>query len=111
MPATGHVHVGYLPADAVVGLGAIARLVDCFSKRLSLQEDLAKSVAGALVDVLGARGAGCVVDLSPTCLTARGERRHDARAVTTFWAGTMKDDASLRAEVFGSAGLQTEPEG
>lgn len=87
MPATGVAHVGYLPGASVVGLGALARLVDCYARRLVLQEDLGRSVAAALVEHLGARAAGVVLDLSPTCLTSRGDRRHGARAITIAYDG------------------------
>lgn len=87
LPASGVVHVGYWPGERVVGLGAIGELVDGFSRRLSLQEDLGQAIVDALVTHLGARGAACVVDLTPSCMTARGDRRHGARALTTAYAG------------------------
>ncbi len=99
LPASGVTHVGYWPGDGVVGLGAVARLVDCYARRLALQEDLAQNVADALDQHLGARAAGVVVDLSPACMTARGDRRHGARAVTTAFAGAAIADGSLRAEL------------
>ena len=108
LPASGVVHVGYWPGDGVVGLGAIARLVDCFARRLALQEDLGEQVAAALVEHLGARAAGVVVDLSPACMTARGDRRHGARAVTTAFAGAAASDASLRAELFSAIAISSK---
>jgi GTP cyclohydrolase I len=99
VPASGVTHVGYWPSDGVVGLGAIARLVDCYSRRLALQEDLGQQIVDALVTHLGARAAGAVVDLSPACMTARGERRHESRAVTTAWGGAAIADAALRSEM------------
>lgn len=87
MPATGVAHVAYLPGSRVVGLGALARLVDCYARRLILQEDLGRAVASALVEHLGARAAGVALDLSPTCLTSRGDRRHGARALTFAFEG------------------------
>lgn len=98
LPAPGVVHVGYLPNDRVVGLGALGRLVGCYARRLALQEDVGRNIASALVDVLGARGAGVVLDLAPTCLTTRGGRHHGARAVTHAFSGALNDDAGLRAE-------------
>lgn len=98
LPAPGMVHVGYAPADTVVGLGSVARLVQCFSQRLVLQETLGQEIADALVTILGARGAGCVARLSPTCLTARGERKHGAEVVTVATSGTFEHDAAARAE-------------
>jgi GTP cyclohydrolase I len=95
----GVVHVGYLPGDRVVGLGALGKLVDCFSRRLALQEDLGQRVADALVEHLGAVGAGCVVDMVPACMAARGDRRHGARAYTVAFAGAMASDPRLRGEL------------
>lgn len=104
LPASGLVHVGYWPGARVVGFGALARLVECFTRRLALQEDIARAIAEALVTHLGAEGAGVVVDLSPTCLTARGERPHGARAITTGFAGRCATDASSRQELLLSLG-------
>lgn len=109
LPASGVVHVGYLPGAKVVGLGAIARLVDCFARRLILQEDLGQRVADALVEHLGARGAGAVVDLIPTCMTARGGRRHGSRAVTTAWSGVMASEAAARQEMLTAIALSGGP--
>ena len=95
LPATGVVHVGYVPGNRVVGLGALARLVDCFARRLTLQETLVQNVASALVGHLGARGAVCVADMSPSCLTARGERQAWARVVTVGTAGSADTDVLL----------------
>jgi GTP cyclohydrolase I len=98
LPALGLVHVGYTPDREVVGLGALARLVQCFGQRLVLQETLAQQVADALVHTLGAHGAGCVTTFSPTCLTARGERKHGADVVTVATAGRFQQDPDARAE-------------
>lgn len=108
LPATGVTHVGYWPGDGVVGLGAVARLVDCYARRFALQEDLGQNVADALVTHLGARGAGVVVDLSPACMTARGDRRHGARAVTTAFAGAAQKDAAMRAELLTALSIASD---
>jgi len=99
LPASGLVHVGYWPGDKVAGFGAIAALVDGYTRRLALQEDIARNVADALVAHLGARAAGCLVDLTPTCATVRGERRHGMRALTSAFAGEAVNDAALRSEL------------
>lgn len=106
MPASGVVHVGYLPGERVVGFGALGRLVDCFGRRLALQEDLGQGVADALVAHLGARGAGAVVDLAPSCLTGRGAPpRAGARAVTLAFAGAMADDPALQRQLLAAVEL------
>ena len=105
LPAQGVVHLGYYPGSRVVGLGALGRLVDCYARRLSLQENLGQSIADALVEHLGARAAGCAVDLAPACVTARGGRRHGARAISLAWSGTATEDAQLRNEFLASVAV------
>ena len=94
LPAPGVVALGYRPGAKVVGLGALARLVDCFARRLVLQEQLAEQLCEALVTHLGARSAGAVVRLAPTCVTARGSRQHTAEATTVAFRG--ESDETLR---------------
>lgn len=96
LPALGVVHVGYLPGDRVVGLGALCSLAECFARRFSLQEQIGESIVQALKDDLGAEGAGCVVDLRPTCVTSRGNKQHAAHAVSYAWSGKLADDGQLR---------------
>lgn len=99
LPSTGVVHLGYWPGDRVVGFGALTRLIDCHTRRLALQEDIARAIARSLVEHLGAVGAGVVVDFTSTCLTARGDRPHGAHVITTGFAGSCATDAGARSEL------------
>jgi GTP cyclohydrolase I len=96
LPSRGVAHVAYLPGGRLVGFGQLVQLVDALAHRLVLQEDLAEQVAEALVEHLGARGAGCVLEAEHLCLTVRGERRTQARAHAEGWAGVMAHDAQER---------------
>lgn len=100
LPASGRVHIGYLPDRRIVGFGALTRLAHAFSRRLILQEALCSQIAEALVHELGARGAGCIAELTPTCMTARGDRATHAQAVTVATAGLLQSDPELRREFF-----------
>lgn len=62
LPFFGRVHIGYLPAGRVVGLSKLARLADCFAKRLQIQERLTQQIAAAVTECVGARGAAVVVE-------------------------------------------------
>lgn len=99
LPAPGVVHLAYAPGERIVGLGALSRLVHCFARRLTLQETLVQNVADALVKELGAKGAACVADLRPTCLTVRGEREASASVVTIGTAGNMRAGEPLHNTV------------
>ena len=44
LPFYGKVHVAYIPNGQVTGLSKIARVVDCFSHRLQIQERMTKQI-------------------------------------------------------------------
>ncbi len=96
LPSRGVAHVAYVPGGRVVGFGQIVKLVDALAHRLVLQEDLARQIARALVEHLGARGAGCVLEAEHLCLTVRGERRAGARAHAEAYAGAMAREGGAR---------------
>ncbi len=97
LPYGGIVHVSYLPASEVVGFGQIIDLVNCLSRRLVLQEDLARNIANALVDDLEATAAGVVMSAQPSCVTLRGGRNQGIKTTVEAWAGSMNTDCELRA--------------
>ncbi|MCA9581228.1 MAG: GTP cyclohydrolase I [Myxococcales bacterium] len=107
MPAVGVVHVGYVPGEHVVGFGAIGRLVECFARRLILQEVFGEEIVRALVAHLGAKGAGCVVALTSTCFTERGGQHRGALTVTHSWAGHFENNPTLRMEMLQGLGDPT----
>jgi GTP cyclohydrolase I len=92
MPATGFGTVAFAPRGKLLGLGAIAELIDGFSRRLTLQETIGDHVADALMSHLEPVWAGCRLVLSHTCLTARGERRQGARTETVAIAGSPNSE-------------------
>jgi GTP cyclohydrolase I len=94
LPGLGQAAVAYLPGQRLVGIGTIARLVDAVARRLTLQEDIGESVVRALMEHAGASGAYCRLELTHSCLSARGARQGDARVVTIARAGADIPDAS-----------------
>ena len=49
-PFFGHVSVAYLPNRRIVGISKLARLVDCFARRLQIQERMTAQIADAIMD-------------------------------------------------------------
>jgi GTP cyclohydrolase I len=96
LPFFGRAHVAYLPAERVVGLGMIARLVDHHARRPTLQESLTAGVADDLARALSARGVAVLLEGRHLCLEMRGARRN-ARVETAVFRGAFEDDAR-RAE-------------
>lgn len=98
LPFFGRVHLGYVPSDRVVGLSKLARLVDCFARRLQVQERLTNEIADAMVEHIGARGAGVIVCARHLCMGARGVQKPDAEMQTSALRGVFREDAAARAE-------------
>ena len=44
IPFFGKVSIAYLPQDKVVGLSKFARLVECYARRLQVQERMTKQI-------------------------------------------------------------------
>jgi len=98
LPFAGRAHLAYLPAERVVGLGALARVVDVLAARPQVQERLGEQIAETIASALAARGALVVLDARHQCLTMRGERRPQASTVTIAARGELADPIA-RAEL------------
>lgn len=98
-PITGHAHVAYRPADRVVGISKLSRLVDAFARRLQLQERLTSEIADALEANLQPRGVAIVIEAAHACMSSRGVKQHGTSMITQCWRGDYKDDPVLRREL------------
>ena len=105
LPFIGTAAVGYVPGERVVGLSKLARLVDCFSRRLQIQERMTKEIADAVMEVLSPQGVGVVVSAHHSCMGCRGVRKPGASMVTSYLAGVMRDNVAARAEFLALAGV------
>ena len=97
LPFTGVAHVAYVPRDAIVGLGAIPRVVDAVASRPQLQERLGEELAEAFATGLDAQGVLVVLDAAHGCVTTRGPRQVRSTTVTLASRGVLRD-AAARAE-------------
>jgi len=91
----GEATVAYAPDARLVGLGAVARLVDAYARRLTLQEQIGRNVVTALARHLAPRWAACRIVLRHGCMIARGERVHAARVETVAVTGEAVDRAAV----------------
>lgn len=100
LPFHGVAHVGYLPADQIVGLSKLARVVERFALRLQVQERLTKQIAGFLDSRLQPRGVGVVLEAEHQCMSLRGVRAHGSRTLTSELGGHLRHDAAARQEFY-----------
>ncbi len=98
LPFVGVAHVGYLPADRILGLSKLARVVELFSRRLQLQERLTTQVADWLQDQLAPKGVGVVLEAEHLCMSLRGVRAAGTHTVTSALHGLLRSDPRSRQE-------------
>ncbi len=103
VPSRGVAHLAYIPAGKLAGFGRLADLVECFTKRLTLQERATHAIADALWRGLGARGAGCVMEAEQLCLAMPGERHDQSFVVTSSFVGEMADRPDLKARLLATS--------
>lgn len=97
-PIIGRAHVGYLPANKVVGISKLARVVDVFARRFQVQEKMTAEIARCISDVLKPRGVGVVIEAVHECMTTRGIHKRGVSMITSKMLGAFRSDARTRAE-------------
>jgi GTP cyclohydrolase I len=100
LPFIGKAHVAYLPNKRVVGISKLARLVDCFARRMQIQERLTEEVANSIDKVLSPQGVIVVVEAQHLCMRMRGVQKQNSIMVTSAVRGCFKEDNSIKQEFF-----------
>jgi GTP cyclohydrolase I len=99
MPFIGSAHVAYLPTGTVLGVSKLARIVDCFARRLQTQERLTYQIADFIMSSLKPQGVAVVLEASHSCMTIRGIKKPGSMMVTSALHGIFKRDPKSRSEV------------
>jgi GTP cyclohydrolase I len=90
IPFYGRAHVAYVPDRHIVGISKIARLVECFARRLQVQERMTQQIATTLADVLQPQGVGVVVRAEHMCMRMRGVEKPNSLVVTSALLGCFQ---------------------
>lgn len=99
IPFFGKVHIAYLPQDKVVGLSKFARLVECYARRLQVQERMTKQIIDDITKYLEPQGAMVIIEAEHLCMAMRGIQKPGAKTVTSRVTGVFADSAKARQEV------------
>jgi len=98
LPFYGRCHIGYISKGNVIGVSKLARLVDMYSRRLQIQERLTEQISHAIMDAVGAEGAGVVIEARHLCMMMRGVQKQNSMMLTSSVLGTFRSNASTRHE-------------
>jgi GTP cyclohydrolase I len=99
MPFIGSAHVAYLPSGMILGVSKLARIVDCFARRLQTQERLTMQIADCLMSNLKPMGVAVVLEAAHSCMTIRGIKKPGSIMVTSAVRGRFRKDPRSRNEI------------
>jgi GTP cyclohydrolase I len=103
-PIIGKASIAYLPAERVVGISKLARVLHGFARRLQVQERLTAQVADCVWEHLKPQGVAVVIEASHACMTARGVGTPGVMMTTSRMMGVFKSDQRSRREVLALMG-------
>jgi GTP cyclohydrolase I len=98
LPFIGKCHIAYLPNKKVLGISKLVRIVEHYSRRLQIQENLTQQIASAIMNVTDGYGVGVIIEAQHFCMLMRGVETVNAVMKTSAMLGSFKDDMNLRKE-------------
>ena len=97
LPFYGKAHVAYIPNGYITGLSKIARVVDCYSHRLQVQERMTLQIREAIQQALQPLGVMVVVEAQHMCMQMRGVEKQGSITTTSDFTGAF-NQAKTRDE-------------
>jgi GTP cyclohydrolase I len=104
LPFFGRCHIGYIPNGKVFGVSKLARLVDVFARRLQLQERLTEQVSQVVMEEVGAKGVGVMIEARHLCMMMRGVEKQNSTMVTSSVLGVFREHLATREEFLNLVG-------
>ena len=98
MPFVGKAHVAYIPNGRITGLSKIARVVECYARRLQVQERLTVQIRDCIQEALNPIGVAVVIEASHMCMQMRGVEKQGSKTTTSAFTGIFLSDPRTREE-------------
>lgn len=105
LPFYGKAHVAYIPNGYITGLSKIARVVECFARRLQVQERLTVQIRDCIQETLNPLGVAVVIEASHMCMQIRGVQKQNSVTTTSAFTGAFLKDVRTRSEFMNLIGV------
>lgn len=99
----GTISIAYIPSKdgKVVGLSKLNRIVEYFSRRGSIQEQLTVAIHNAVDKICeGNQGVAVMISATHNCVSCRGIKHHGASMQTAKLSGAFLNEDSAKAEFY-----------
>lgn len=100
LPFYGVAHVAYIPKGRVVGISKLARLVECFARRLQIQERMTDEIADTIMAALDPLGVAVRVEAKHLCMVSRGVEKKQSFMSTTALRGAFLNEPGTVQEFY-----------
>lgn len=100
LPFFGVAHIAYVPDGQVLGLSKIARVVEYFSRRAQIQENMTLTIADAFMQYLKPKGVIVSLEAEHLCLAMRGIKKPGAKTITCAARGVFAENPALKQYFF-----------
>lgn len=90
LPFFGKAHIAYIPDGYITGLSKIARVVDCFARRLQVQERMTHQILDAIQNTLHPLGVAVVIEAKHLCMMMRGVQKQNSVTTTSAFSGEFE---------------------
>lgn len=97
LPFYGKAHVAYIPNGYITGLSKIARVVDCYARRLQVQERMTHQILDVIQETLNPLGVAVVIEANHLCMMMRGVQKQNSVTTTSAFSGQFQNN-STRSE-------------
>lgn len=97
LPFFGKAHIAYIPNGYITGLSKLARVVDCFARRLQVQERMTHQILDAVKEALNPIGVAVVIEAKHLCMMMRGVQKQNSSTTTSAFFGEFEKEKT-RAE-------------
>ena len=108
----GKVHLAYVPGKdgKVIGLSKLNRIVEHFSRRGAIQEQLTMAIHNALDKIIeGNEGIMVVIQATHNCVSCRGVKHMGASMITSEVSGVFADHTkTAKSEVMHMIGYKLD---
>lgn len=91
LPFFGKAHVAYIPNKKITGLSKIARVVECYARRLQIQERLTTQIKSCIQETLNPLGVMVVIEAQHTCMMMRGVEKQNSVTTTSDFTGAFRE--------------------
>jgi len=92
LPFFGKAHIAYIPNGYITGLSKLARVVECYARRLQVQERMTHQILEAIDDTLHPQGVAVVIEAQHLCMMMRGVQKQNSETTTSAFSGQFEHE-------------------